>query len=70
MASECRGKNSWPELLGAKGDVAAAKIEKQNPYVSAQIVLEGTFVTLEFSCSRVRVWVNTSGIVTRAPAIG
>ncbi|EOY18701.1 hypothetical protein QUC31_006387 [Theobroma cacao] len=71
MASdECKGKSSWPELVGKKGEDAAARIEKENPHVNAVIVLEGTFVTLEFLCTRVRVWVNTDGIVTRVPIIG
>lgn len=64
------GKSSWPELQGAQGQEAAATIERENPYVDAQIVLEGTFVTGEFSCTRVRVWVDTNGVVTRVPTIG
>ncbi|KAL5714407.1 hypothetical protein ACHQM5_016373 [Ranunculus cassubicifolius] len=72
MADNCRGKNSWPELVGTDGNFAAARIESQNPFVGAVIVLEGTIVPADFRavCSRVRVWVNTSGIVTRIPAIG
>ncbi|XWS07974.1 hypothetical protein CRYUN_Cryun41cG0037100 [Craigia yunnanensis] len=71
MASNgCEGKSSWPELVGKKGEDAAAIIEKQNPHVNAVIVLEGTMVTMEFLCTRVRVWVNTYGIVTRVPIIG
>ncbi|XVF83181.1 hypothetical protein PTKIN_Ptkin16aG0113300 [Pterospermum kingtungense] len=71
MASdECKGKSSWPELVGKKGEDAAAIIEKENPYVNAVIVLEGTIVTMEFLPTRVRVWVNTSGIVTKVPIIG
>ncbi|KAJ4722615.1 Proteinase inhibitor [Melia azedarach] len=70
MASECKGKSSWPELLGAKGEEAAATVERENPYVSAVVVLEGTIVTQEFSCTRVRVWVNTYGTVVEVPRIG
>ncbi|XVE68857.1 hypothetical protein DITRI_Ditri09bG0103400 [Diplodiscus trichospermus] len=71
MASdECKGKSSWPELVGKKGEDAAATIEKQNPHVDAEIVLEGTIVPQDFLCTRVRVWVNTDGIVTRVPIIG
>ncbi|KAF8392252.1 hypothetical protein HHK36_022594 [Tetracentron sinense] len=44
MAFECAGKNSWPELLGTQGHVAAATIERENPLVTAEIVLEGTIV--------------------------
>ncbi|XP_043694699.1 inhibitor of trypsin and hageman factor-like [Telopea speciosissima] len=56
MASECPGKNSWPELEGAHGDAAAAKIETQNPNVDAIILLDGTPVTKGFRCNR--VWVH------------
>ncbi|PNX89674.1 protease inhibitor, partial [Trifolium pratense] len=43
--NECQGKESWPELVGVEGKVAAATIEKENPSVNAIIVLEGTGVT-------------------------
>ncbi|KAM5553043.1 hypothetical protein ABKV19_025318 [Rosa sericea] len=70
MSDQCEGKDSWPELLGAEGTVAKATIESQNSLVEAVIVLEGTIVTGDFRCDRVRVWVDTDGIVTRVPVIG
>ncbi|KAF8392254.1 hypothetical protein HHK36_022596 [Tetracentron sinense] len=70
MTSECAGKSSWPELLGTQGDVAAATIERENPLVTARIVLEGNFVIQDFRCTRVWVWVDNSGTVTRVPKIG
>ncbi|GLT93226.1 hypothetical protein SLE2022_110270 [Rubroshorea leprosula] len=70
MASECQGKSSWPELLGAKGEDAEATIERENPDVDAVVVLEGSVVTADFLCTRVRVWVDTDGFVTRVPVIG
>ncbi|KAJ7954760.1 Proteinase inhibitor [Quillaja saponaria] len=68
--SDCQGKSSWPELKGTEGDVAARTIERENRFVDAQIVLEGAIVTPDFRCDRVRVWVDTNGIVTRVPQIG
>ncbi|KAL3586671.1 hypothetical protein D5086_013538 [Populus alba] len=68
MAFAC--KSSWPELLGAQARVAIASIEAQNPYVDTQVVLEGTIVTGEFSCTRVRVWIDRNRTVTRVPIIG
>ncbi|CAB4292227.1 unnamed protein product [Prunus armeniaca] len=56
MSSECQGKDTWPELLGAQGTDAEATIERENSLVDAQIVLEGTIVTADFRCDRVRVW--------------
>ncbi|KAJ6300195.1 hypothetical protein OIU76_021067, partial [Salix suchowensis] len=64
MASECQGKSSWPELLGAQARVAVVTIETQNPYVDTQVVLEGTLPEL---CTRVRVWIDQTRIVTRVP---
>ncbi|KAK9289248.1 hypothetical protein L1049_017724 [Liquidambar formosana] len=70
MASQCAGKSSWPELLGVKGEVAAATVERENPLVTAVIVPEGSVVTADFVCTRVRIWVDTNGIVVRVPKIG
>lgn len=61
------GKQSWPELLGTYG---AAAVETENKKVAATIVAEGSFVSGDFRCDRVRVWVNSSGIVVEVPKIG
>ncbi|KAJ0946523.1 putative proteinase inhibitor I13, potato inhibitor I [Helianthus annuus] len=37
-----RGKNSWPELVGEKGEVAKAIIEKENPLVNAIKIYENS----------------------------
>ncbi|KAA8548766.1 hypothetical protein F0562_000450 [Nyssa sinensis] len=65
MSLECKGKSSWPELVGERGEIAAATIEKENPFVTAEIVLKGTIVPADLVpvCSRVRVWVDNKGIV-------
>ncbi|KAL3849733.1 hypothetical protein ACJIZ3_011615 [Penstemon smallii] len=63
-------KDVWPELVGASGEVAERVIERQNPNVNAVIVKEGSFLTADFRCDRVRVWVNGSGVVVRPPSIG
>ncbi|EOY10341.1 hypothetical protein QUC31_010054 [Theobroma cacao] len=64
------GKQSWPELVGEKGDVAAAKIEKENPNVKAVVLLEGTPTDRMFDITRVRVFVNEEGMVTQVPRTG
>ncbi|KAK3172191.1 hypothetical protein Dsin_029820 [Dipteronia sinensis] len=66
----CQGKDLWPELVGVRGEEAAVTIERENPTVSAEIILDGTIVTGLFLCTRVYVWVNTSGICVRVPMIG
>ena len=66
----CVGKSSWPELVGVQGTVAEATIERENSYVDAVIVPEGSSVILDFRCDRVWVWVDKNGIVYRVPTIG
>ncbi|KAL5561768.1 hypothetical protein UlMin_031515 [Ulmus minor] len=68
--SQCPGKNSWPELVGANGKEAAEQIEKENENVDAIVILEGTPTTRDFRCERVWVWVNDYGVVTRIPRTG
>lgn len=63
-------KDYWPELVGVEGEEAAATIERENRNVTAIIVLDGSTVTADIVCTRVRVWVNTDGIVVRAPRVG
>ncbi|XP_058086547.1 glu S.griseus protease inhibitor-like [Magnolia sinica] len=70
MASEYKGKNSWPELVGVDGQAAATKIERESCHVNAIILLDGTLVTFDFRCDRVRVWVDHKGKVIREPQIG
>ncbi|KAL8215001.1 hypothetical protein R6Q57_004450 [Mikania cordata] len=69
MASGCRGKSSWPELVGADGEAAAATIERENPRVDAIVILDGTGTPRDFQCDRVWVWVNSDGVVIRTPII-
>ncbi|KAK9991895.1 hypothetical protein SO802_026880 [Lithocarpus litseifolius] len=68
--TSCEGKNSWPELVGVQGTVAEATIERENPSVDAIIVEDGSGVTKDFRCDRVRVWVRTDGTVSKVPVIG
>ncbi|KAG6785827.1 hypothetical protein NC652_005440 [Populus alba x Populus x berolinensis] len=70
MASRCPGKSSWPELVRAYGEAAAATIERENRNVNAIVLRKGTPVTKDFRCNRVWVWVNEQGVVTRVPQIG
>ncbi|KAJ0621117.1 putative proteinase inhibitor I13, potato inhibitor I [Helianthus annuus] len=64
------GKNSWPELVGEKGEVAKAIIEKENPLVNAILISENSLTDLMFVSNRVRVVVNGEGLVTKIPIIG
>ncbi|XP_024023739.1 glu S.griseus protease inhibitor [Morus notabilis] len=64
------GKSSWPELVGINGEVAAAIVRRENPKVNTAIVKGGMAVTMDFRCDRVRIWVDSCGIVKQIPQIG
>ena len=66
----CIGKNAWPELVGKDGKEASTIIESENKYVQAIIVLDGTPVTQDYLCDRVRVWVDGNNVVVHPPIIG
>ncbi|KAI5680126.1 hypothetical protein M9H77_01353 [Catharanthus roseus] len=68
--SDCPGKGSWPELVGERGEAAAAVVERENPNVRAIVLKDGTPVTRDFRCDRVWVWVNKERIVVRPPRVG
>ncbi|KVG43185.1 Proteinase inhibitor I13, potato inhibitor I [Cynara cardunculus var. scolymus] len=68
--TDCEGKRSWPEVVGRRGEDAVVTIERENPRVDAFVILDGTPVTGDFRCDRVRVRVNSRGIVVRTPEIG
>ncbi|PIN08708.1 hypothetical protein CDL12_18714 [Handroanthus impetiginosus] len=70
MALFCKGKLSWPELVGVDGKIAVAIIEKENPLVNAIIIKPNQPVTPDFSCNRVRVLVDCKGIVLITPIVG
>ncbi|CAA6658953.1 unnamed protein product [Spirodela intermedia] len=63
-------KSLWPELVGSPADDAAAIIEKENTLVNVVIVKVGMPVTMDYRCSRVRLWVDEQDIVVEVPRIG
>ncbi|KAI3472934.1 hypothetical protein Pfo_031309 [Paulownia fortunei] len=68
--SICKGKESWPELVGFYGEVAVTIIEKENSAVTAIIVPPSQpFIPLDFRCDRVFVFVDDKGIVERVPRV-
>ncbi|MED6207326.1 hypothetical protein PIB30_034744 [Stylosanthes scabra] len=68
--SSCKGKSSWPELVGTDGNAAVQTIMRENPRVTATTVPKGSSVTTDFRCDRVRVFVDRSGTVFLVPKIG
>lgn len=60
------GKSSWPEQVGTNGDAAVTIIMNENPNVEAITVKEGSYVTEDYRCDRVRVW----GLMTPTLSLG
>ena len=59
-------------MLGEKGEDAADTVQMENPDVDAEIITVAPvswFDNDDFSCNRVRVWVNYAGIVVSAPKV-
>ena len=54
-----------------KGEEAVAIIRRENPRIkNIMIVKEGMMVTMDFREDRVRVWVDSCGLVKDTPIIG
>ncbi|TMW88527.1 hypothetical protein EJD97_018439 [Solanum chilense] len=67
----CKGKQSWPALIGVPAQYAKGIIQKENPFiVDVQIVLNGSPVTSDFKCFRVRIAVNILGYAVSMPVVG
>lgn len=63
-------KTSWPELVGVTAEEAEKKIKEEMGGAEIQVVPPGYFVTADFKPKRVRLYVDESNKVTRAPGIG
>ncbi|KAM3205031.1 trypsin inhibitor 1-like [Capsicum annuum] len=62
--SSCKGvkKDTWPELLGVPAKLARGIIQKENrKLTNVSNVLNGSPVTKDFRCDRVRLFVNVLG---------
>ncbi|TMW85236.1 hypothetical protein EJD97_023455 [Solanum chilense] len=69
--SWCKGKQSWPELIGVPTKLAKKIIEKENPCINdVPIVLSGTPIPLDYRFNRVRLVDNILGDVVVIPMVG
>ncbi|XP_060174510.1 proteinase inhibitor I-B-like [Lycium barbarum] len=70
--SGCPGvtKDTWPELLGVPAKLARETIQKENPRLTnIPNVLNGSPVTEDFRCDRVRLFVNVLDFVVQTPRV-
>ncbi|TMW88526.1 hypothetical protein EJD97_018438 [Solanum chilense] len=66
----CKGKQRWPELIGVPAQYAKGIIEKENPFIAdIPILLNGSPVTMDFRCDRVRLFDNILGYVVQMPVV-
>ncbi|KAJ0088153.1 hypothetical protein Patl1_31825 [Pistacia atlantica] len=70
LGTNMASKTTWPELVGLTADEAEKKIKEEKPVVQVQVVPPNNFVTMDFRQNRVRLYVDSSGKVDRAPRIG
>ncbi|PHT44235.1 Ethylene-responsive proteinase inhibitor 1 [Capsicum baccatum] len=71
--SGCPGvkKDTWPELLGVPSGFARRTIKHENPKLTnVPSVLNGSPVTADFRCDRVRLVVNVLGFIVKTPQVG
>ncbi|KAG9454590.1 hypothetical protein H6P81_007494 [Aristolochia fimbriata] len=74
-AADYNPKISWPEVVGLKVEKAKEIIRGDlGPASESNFVLipEGSFVTMDFQMSRIRIFVDASGqiVVDPPPAVG
>nr|BAA02823.1 genetic tumor-related proteinase inhibitor I precursor [Nicotiana glauca x Nicotiana langsdorffii] len=71
--SICPGvkKETWPELIGVPAKLARETIQKENSKLTnVPSVLNGSPVTQDLRCDRVRLFVNLLDIVVQIPRVG
>ena len=63
-------KSEWPEVVGMKGKEAAEIIKEENPCLKSIVLADGSPVTKDLRWDRVRIFVDSCGIVVRTPYVG
>eukprot|EP00977_Amphora_coffeiformis_P024634 scaffold16502_cov177-Amphora_coffeaeformis.AAC.7 len=64
-------KTTWPELVGQDATIAKQTIQGENPGISmVQILPKDSFVTMDYSTQRVRIFVNEDNTVASVPRVG
>lgn len=64
------GKSGWPEVVGKSGEEAKGIILQDDATTDVHVVPEGSPVTRDFRMNRVRVYVDTNGVVVQVPRRG
>ncbi|CAF1305740.1 unnamed protein product, partial [Didymodactylos carnosus] len=62
-------QNSWPNLVGMKGEKAVNIIKQETGFTNVMIIKQNSAVTMDFRADRVRVLVDGKGNVASVPII-
>ena len=64
--------SKWPDksLIGMTGEEAKEEIHNVDPSLHIDIIPEGSMVTMDHRIDRVRIFVNTDGVVADQPHKG
>ncbi|CAI5507445.1 unnamed protein product [Closterium sp. Naga37s-1] len=65
-------KTSWPEVLGMTGDAARTYIQSSVPQCNwnIEIIPSAHKVIMDYRDDRIRIFVDSRGIVQRIPIVG
>jgi len=74
MSVPIPGRSSWPELVGVLAMLAATAIAHNRPDMSVEVLPPGSPkirpVDPNYNPTRVRVFIDSNGIVNQVPVIG
>lgn len=63
-------KSSWPELVGENGEEARIQLQAALPNKDIFVVPEDAMVTMDYQESRIRLFVDPAGKISRPPRLG
>ncbi|KDP35674.1 hypothetical protein JCGZ_09112 [Jatropha curcas] len=70
VGSDSAKKTIWHDLVGLTVEEAERKIKEEMPGAEIQVVQPDCFVTMDFKRNRIRLFLDSSGLIARAPRIG
>jgi hypothetical protein len=63
------GRSAWPELVGKMATLGATAIAHDRPDVAVEVLPRGSPVVPGYNPERVRVYIDSNGLVANVPVI-